>query len=244
LSIGVFIGAMRSFPKGSPVRHAATVGLLLMLFEGAIGALLVKQRLVAKDASEARAFVVALHLCNTFLLLGAQTLTVHFARGGQALVLRGHAGRVALLAAMFAVALTLGATGAVTALGDTLFPAASLSEGMLEDLSPGAHFLVRLRVWHPLFAVIGGALIVYVAQHLRASLATKGVARWALVLTCAYAAQLAVGALNLLLLAPAPIQLTHLVLADVVWMALVMLSAHALSAPARQAQLSLESAAS
>jgi heme a synthase len=245
LSIAVYIGARRGFPKGSSVRRAAGAGLFLMLFEGAIGALLVKQGLVAKDTSEARAFVVALHLCNTFLLLGAQTLTLHFARGGTPLDLRGRVARVAVLALLFSLALSLGASGAVTALGDTLFPPSSLSEGMRDDLSPTAHFLVRLRVWHPLLAVIGGALIVYLAQHLRASLGTKGVTRWANVLTVAYVAQLGVGALNLFLLAPVPIQLAHLVLADVVWMALVMMSAHALGAaePAA-AQLSFESAAS
>lgn len=245
LSIAVFVLAMRGFPRRSPVRRAAGVGLFLMLLEGAIGALLVKQGLVAKDTSEARAFVVGLHLCNTFLLLGAQTLTVHFARGGAPFALRGRGGRVALLALAFVVALSLGASGAVTALGDTLFPPASLADGLRDDLSPAAHFLVRLRVWHPLLAVIGGALIVYLAQHLRASLGMKGVGRWATVLTVAYVAQLAVGALNLFLLAPVPIQLTHLVLADVVWMALVMMSAHALAAAdAPATQPSFEIAAS
>ncbi|MET0344467.1 MAG: COX15/CtaA family protein [Polyangiales bacterium] len=244
LSIGVFVAARRGFERGSPVRKAAGAGLLLMLLEGAIGALLVKQGLVAKNTSEARAFVVALHLCNTFLLLGAQTLTVHFARGGAALDLRGRTGRALVVAALLGVALLLGASGAVTALGDTLFPSSSLRGGLAEDLAPGAHFLVRLRVLHPLLAVIGGAIIVYVAQQLRASTRSPAVRRWAQVLTIAYAAQLGVGALNLVLLAPMPIQLMHLALADVVWVALVLLGAHALAAPAERAQLSLESAAS
>ena len=230
LSIAVFFGARRAFPAGSPVRRAAAVGLLLMLLEGAIGALLVKRGLVAKNASQARAFVVGLHLCNTFLLLGAQVLTYHFARGGAPLSLRGRAGRASVLCGLFALALLLGATGAITALGDTLFPAASLREGFAQDLAPGAHFLVQLRVYHPAIAVLGGALLVYSAQSLRSSLDSPEVSRWAWLLTGVYVAQLAVGSLNLWLLAPAPIQITHLLLADLVWIALVMLGAHALAA--------------
>jgi heme a synthase len=242
LALGLFFAARRVYPAGSSVRAATLVGLVLMLLEGAIGALLVKQGLVAKDASEARAFVVGLHLCNTFLLLGAQTLTVHFASGGEPLCFAGRAGRAAVLSLALLLALALGATGAITALGDTLFPVESLRAGIARDLTPGAHFLERLRVWHPALAVAGGALLVYAVQVLRSSLATREVSRWASVLTVAYVLQLAVGSLNLLLLAPAPIQIAHLLLADVVWIALVLFCAHALAAPS--AQLSLESAAS
>jgi cytochrome c oxidase assembly protein subunit 15 len=242
LAIGLFIGARRGYPAGSPVRRAAAVGLVLMLVEGAIGALLVKRGLVAKNASEARAFVVGLHLCNTFLLLGAQVLTYHFARGGAALSLRGRGGLATVLFSLLGLALLLGATGAITGLGDTLFPAATLSEGFAQDMAPGAHFLVRLRVYHPAIAVLGGAFLVYFAQSLRSSLDSPEVSRWAWLLTSVYVAQLAVGSLNLYLLAPAPIQIAHLLLADLVWISLVMMGAHALAAPL--AQVSLESAAS
>lgn len=255
LSVFVFFYARRVFEPGAPVRKAASAGLVLMLLEGAIGALLVKAGLVAKNASEARAVVVGIHLCNTFLLLGAQVLTHHFASAGRALHVRGQAGRLALFGLLLSIALLLGASGAVTALGDTLFPADSLRQGIAQDLTPGAHFLVRLRVWHPLLAIVGGAVIVYFAQSLahampgprdaspsEASFSARALSRWAWLLTGVYIAQLAVGALNLVLLAPAPIQIAHLLLADLVWIALVMLTAHALAEP--QAQLSLESAAS
>lgn len=244
LAIVVFFAARRAFPAGSSVRKAASAGLALMLLEGAIGALLVKQGLVAKNASAARAFVVGLHLCNTFLLLGAQSLTLHFAHGGPPLALRGRGLRAALLATLLVLVLLLGASGAVTALGDTLFPANSLREGLAQDLEPAAHFLVRLRVWHPLLAVLSGAVIVYTAQQLRATLAVPAVARWAQVLTVAYVLQLAVGSLNLFLLAPAPIQIAHLLLADVLWIALVFMSAHALGAPREPVAASLSSATS
>jgi cytochrome c oxidase assembly protein subunit 15 len=238
LTVAVFVLARRLYARGSPVRRAALLSLILMLLEGAIGALLVKRGLVVKDASAERAFVVGLHLCNTFLLLAAQVLTLHFARGGAVPRWRARGAALALCAL---IALCLGATGAITGLGDTLFPAASLQEGFAQDLSPGAHFLVRLRIYHPALAVLGGALIVYIAQYLRGLSGSAGVARWAWALTGLYVLQLMVGALNLFLLAPAPIQLAHLFLADLVWLSLVMLGVYALE---EEPQPSLARAAS
>jgi heme A synthase len=252
LSIAVFVLSRRHYPSGHPVRRATAWALGLMLLEGAIGALLVKKGLVAKDTSEARAFVVGLHLCNTFLLLAAQTLTYEFSRTDVTARLRGHDmprlrgnGRAALLSALIlGLLLLLGASGAVTALGDTLFPASSLAAGVRDDFSAQAHFLVRLRVYHPLLAIAVGALVVYVAQQLRAAYATPAVARWALRVSVLYVLQVVLGSLNLLLLAPALIQLAHLLLADLTFIAVVELSLAALSTRPAPLQVSLESAAS
>jgi cytochrome c oxidase assembly protein subunit 15 len=269
LSVLVFVLARRHFERGAQVRRAAGWGLLLMLVEGAIGALLVKRGLVAQDASEARALVVALHLCNTFLLLGAQVATFQLSRAqpdaqlvdareqNLELRLRGKGLLPWLLLAALGLLLLLGASGAVTALGDTLFPAKSLGEGVARDFSQQAHFLVRLRVFHPLLALGVGALVVYLAQHTRAALGSESgsraaprasaqAARWASLVTWSFVAQVALGFANLLLLAPAPVQILHLLLADLTWIALVQLYLAVLSAGAGRAagQLSLESAAS
>jgi cytochrome c oxidase assembly protein subunit 15 len=242
LSIVVFVRARREFAPGTPVRRAALAGLWLMLLEGAVGAMLVKLGLVAKDSSPARALVVGLHLVNTFLLLAAQLLTVLFARGLPAPRWRGRGGLGAVLGLALACVLSLGATGAITALGDTLFPAESLAHGLAQDLSPQAHFLIRLRMWHPLLAVLCGAGVVYLAQHLKALHPGQGLERWALALTLLYLAQLAAGAANLLLLAPALLQITHLLLADLVWLALVGLSVEALATQEVAATSELERA--
>jgi cytochrome c oxidase assembly protein subunit 15 len=47
-----------------------------------------------------------------------------------------------------------------------------------------------------------------------------------------YALQLGAGVVNLVLLAPVPMQLVHLLLADAVWISLVRLGALALGTPA------------
>lgn len=230
LSIVVLVLAFRRYPARSPVRRAAFAGFVLMVIEGAIGALLVKKGLVGKDASEARAFVVGLHLCNTFLLLGAQALTLRFARDDRPFKWRDRRGMALMFFVLTALLLLLGASGAVTALGDTLFPAESLSHGMAQDFATDAHFLVRLRVIHPLLAIGTGALLVYFAQALRARLQTVEVSRWAWALTIIFVLQIVVGSLNLLLLAPTGIQILHLLLADLTWLILMFLAASALQA--------------
>ena len=62
--------------------------LALTVIEGLLGRHLVKARLVADDASAARAVWMSIHLCNTFLLLAACALTAFFASQGPA-ALRG-----------------------------------------------------------------------------------------------------------------------------------------------------------
>lgn len=221
LSIVVCVLAFRRFERGSPVRKAAAASLVLMIVEGAIGALLVKKGLVAQDASSARAFVVGLHLVNTFVLLGAQALTILLARKPSPLALRDQPWVALQLLLLAILILGLGGSGAVTALGDTLFPARSLSEGVARDFAADAHFLVRLRVWHPLLAVLTGAVLVWVAQQLRAASSSPRVAFWAWAITAIYLAQILVGIANLWWLAPAPIQLLHLFFADLTWLSLV-----------------------
>ncbi|HEX6239852.1 MAG TPA: COX15/CtaA family protein, partial [Polyangiales bacterium] len=137
LAIAVFWQSRRLLPARDPARRAAAWALALMLLEGAIGALLVKKGLVAKDTSAGRAWVVGLHLCNTFLLLAAQVATYQLGRAPQSLTLRGQGALALQLGLGLLGLLALGATGAVTALGDTLFPAETLAEGVADDLAAG-----------------------------------------------------------------------------------------------------------
>jgi cytochrome c oxidase assembly protein subunit 15 len=145
------------------------------------------------------------------------------------------------------VALTLlGVTGAIAALGDTLFPASSLAEGFQQDVSETAHVLLRLRVLHPLLAVGVGALVVALASFIARLRPAAEVKRGAAVLGILYAVQLGVGVINLVLLAPVWMQIIHLLLADLVWISLVRLAAAGLAEDAPRAELrpSSESTAS
>ncbi|MBS1818783.1 MAG: COX15/CtaA family protein [Acidobacteria bacterium] len=225
----LFFWARRAAPVGHPVRLGAVLSLGFMLSEAALGAGLVLFQLVAQDASAARAFAVGAHLLNTFLLLAALTLTVHWASGRPAVTLERipGLGRYGVGAAAL---LLVSVAGAITALGDTLFPSGTLAEGLQADLSSTSHFLIRLRTIHPVLAVMVGLyLATAVWQMARGSELARSHAR---AVTWFIVVQLIAGALNVVLLAPVWLQLVHLLLADAIWIAYVFLGAEVCAAPA------------
>src|SRR4029077_770352 len=79
LVAGLVIGAWRVFPPGSLVRRSAAAAGAFMILEALIGAGLVLLELVAGNTSLARAWWISGHLVNTFLLVGAMTLTAWWA---------------------------------------------------------------------------------------------------------------------------------------------------------------------
>lgn len=237
LVAGMLVWALRAYPKGAPVRRGAALAMVLMAMEALLGAGLVLFKLVAHDASAFRAFSMIAHLTNTFLLLAAITLTAWWASGGRPVRARGQGAVATLLALGFAGVLTIGATGAIAALGDTLFPAGSLAEGFRQDFAPTAHFLLRLRILHPVIALGVGIYLAVSAQVVARLRPHPETRRLAAALGVLFAAQFAAGLLNMVLMAPVWMQLTHLLLADLVWISLVLLAASACAvrsaAPAR-----------
>lgn len=215
--------ALRAFPRRHPARTGAVLSMVLMLTEAGVGAGLVLLELVAGNTSPWRAAWMAAHLTNTFLLLAAIALTAWWAGGGRAVRLRrqGVAGFLAI--APLVLALLVGMTGAITALGDTLFPKASVG------LSSGLHFLERLRIVHPILAVGTALFAIAAAARLRVLRPGRRTARWATAASMLLGIQIAVGALNVAMLAPVGMQIIHLLLADAVWLALVLLAASALA---------------
>lgn len=208
----------------TPVRGWAIGSMVFLLLEGFIGAVLVKKELVAGDASVSRAIVISLHLLNTLALVFC---TVAVAVKSEALPsLRGVWSRGAWLLGLFAVVLT-SMSGAITALGDTLFPTQpafgpELVAKIREDLSATQHFLVRLRLIHPVVASASAALLlVLLAKVQRASAAQQD--RWALTGLLLCAGQVVLGLLNIQLGAPGWMQITHLAMAQALWIVLVRL---------------------
>ncbi|MFQ5576263.1 MAG: COX15/CtaA family protein, partial [Anaerolineae bacterium] len=227
--IGLLVWAFRAHAGRHPARRGAVFSMVFMITEAAVGAGLVLFELVAYNTSLARAIVGAVHLLNTFLLLASLALTAWWASGGRPVQWRGGGGiRRALAIALLGV-LLLGMTGAITALGDTIFPSGSLAEGIAQDVSPASHFLVRLRVWHPVLAALVGLYTVVLAGFLSGGQAGSTARQLAQFLFIAVLAQLGAGVINLMLLAPVAMQLIHLLLADVVWIVLVLASAAILS---------------
>jgi heme a synthase len=231
LVVALVLWVRRDRPKGHPARAAAVGSLVFILAEAALGAGLVLFRLVAENESVARALFMAAHLANTFVLLAFLALTAHWCGEGAPLR-RETLAREGWLFGLGAVALVgVGKTGAVAALGDTLYPAQSILGGLAQDLSPTAHFLVRLRVAHPLVAVAGALVVAYLAGRVLQATDDPRARRAAWIVPALALAQVAAGVANVLLLAPVWMQLVHLLLADALWIAFVLLAARALALP-------------
>src|SRR5439155_3691326 len=163
-------------------------------------------------------------LSNTFALVAAVVLTGWFATPRTSASQPRHTLLLPLLAGL-AGTLLLGVSGAIAALGDTLFPVRSFAEGWQQDLSPTAHLFVRLRIWHPVLAVFVGGGLLAVTGALVIADRPPGARGPATVAAALVLAQLAAGLVNLALLAPVATQMLHLLLADLVWIALVRLAA-------------------
>ncbi|HEY3352875.1 MAG TPA: COX15/CtaA family protein [Polyangia bacterium] len=226
LAAALIAWAFKAAAKGHPVRRAAVGVGVLTVTEAVVGAGLVLLKLVGTDASMLRALSMAVHLTNTFLLVGALTLTAAWATWDARPRPRAHLGLGLLIVSGLEGVLVVGVSGAIAALGDTLFPAATLGAGLAQDFSATAHLLVRLRVLHPFIAVAVGLLLLVIANVMPAAARREGRLLLGLVLV-----QLGAGALSVALLAPVWLQLVHLLLADLVWIALVLAGNRALAAP-------------
>jgi len=209
----------RHAEKGQPARLGVVLAAIAIIGEALIGALIVLAEWVAEDTSVARAISVPIHLVNTLFLLAALTLTIFWLSGGRRLDFKANS-RVtkAALAGGLAIVL-IAASGAVTALADTLFPGAPLGS----DFSGEAHFLTRLRIIHPILAIGSAAIGWWLSGRPDSS---RGAAAKALPLLVGL--MVVSGAVNVLLGVPVWMQLVHLALADTLWIAYVLTSAQAL----------------
>lgn len=223
-TLAMWVASVRLFERGHATRTAAGWSLFFMTTEALVGAGLVLFRMVADNPATARAGWMSAHLINTFLLLAALTWLassawretgIRFPRDRQARLWFGGAAAVAVL---------VGVSGAVAALGDTLFPASSLVEGLRDDLSPTSHVFVRLRVWHPVIALLGSGYLIWLAVSLIQRKLGPPVPALASTLGGLLLIQVAVGLFNVALLAPIWLQLLHLFIADATWIALVLLA--------------------
>src|SRR5262245_38053500 len=168
LVVILLVWAFRAFTVKHPARYGAFLSLVFVITEALIGAGLVLFEYVAENKSMARALWMSAHLINTFVLVAALTWTAWSATSGERLRLREHRSINWLFILVLVATLSLGVSGAVTALGGTLFPVNSLAEGLKQDLSPTAHILIRLRFFHPFIAIFVSILLIALPRLTRA----------------------------------------------------------------------------
>ena len=223
--VAMAVWAYRSFRPG-PIWRGAIASLLLIVMEALLGAGLVLFRYTGADSSLGRAIYLSAHLVNTLVMLGAMTLTAWWASGHREL--DWSFSRKRWPVAAIASALVVGMSGVIAALSDTLYPQTSLSAAIAADFSAASPILLRLRIWHPAIAILAAILI--------ATAALRGKARHSRVIVGLVALQLAAGSVNLVLLAPVWMQIVHLLIGDLLWIALVLFAAESLERPVRRTQ--------
>jgi heme A synthase len=216
----LFFLAVWGWPKRHLVRKAAAASGVFIVIEALLGASLVLFGWVDDDVSGARMIVVPLHLVNTFMLLGSLAVTAWWGSGFAEPETEGKGRSIRWLWIGAIALLVVGGTGALNALADTIFPANSVADGIAAEFGPTAPLLLRLRIIHPVIAIAGGLLVGWIAADTarRGSRVTK---RFASAVSIIVLVQFFIGIANIFFLTPLALQVTHLMVADLLWLSFV-----------------------
>jgi cytochrome c oxidase assembly protein subunit 15 len=198
-------------------RRAIVASCVFLVTEAFLGAVLVLRGYVENNVSVGRVVMQSIHFTNTLLLLGALSLTACFLTELKSEPGLPHRDSKWLVWLTVTASILMGATGSLAALADTLFPSASVRAGLLEDFATNAPLLVRMRWVHPAATAIGFVCVILLAAKVRTNLSRT--VFWLLM------TQVVLGVADILLLAPAWMQVLHLLGADLYWIALVSLAA-------------------
>lgn len=227
LVIYLYAAGRKLAPKGTTLRKALFAVLVFMITEALLGAKLVLFGLVGNNDSFFRLFAMGLHQVNSLFLSGSVALVALFssdlpAKAMQAIKAAGQQRALPKWTVGFLVLFTLVAiTGAFASLSSTLFPSSSVLEGIAKDFAPDAHYLLRLRISHPILAtLIGGGLALFFwfkSQDEGNDVLRKSTLQASLIFVFA----VVFGYLTLFSLAPIWMKVSHLLIAHLVWIALL-----------------------
>lgn len=207
----------------------SVLSFVFILIEGGIGGGLVLTGNTAANWTPARPYWTAGHLINTFVLIAFLALTAWSASAPRELRNDISSRSTGLAAAGTIALLFVGVTGSMAALTTMLFPAGSLAEGLAMDFDPASHPLLRLRIFHPISAIVAAVGIWFISGRVRANSQNSDARWWANATSILVLIQVAFGAATLLTLGPIVMQLGHLLLADMVWIAFVLMFANHLN---------------
>ncbi len=209
--------ARKIFEKTDLARKAALWTLIFTITEALLGAKLVLFKLVTNNDTPLRAAVMGLHQVNSLLLTGA--ITIAYVATKKSLS-TGAAEKQKFwnknwtLAFLF---IGIAITGSWAALAATLFPSSSLLQGLMDDFAADSHYLIKLRGFHPLAAIIiGGSLSAFMWIQSQKS-STDFLKRSANQASVALIIGIAFGVSTLLALSPVWMKIAHLALAQIMW---------------------------
>jgi len=214
----------RATSKGDWARYSAVLATVFLANEALLGAALVLLGHLNRDQSAGRVFLLCLHFGNTLLLLATLALTAAWLQSGSSnFTLIQKRIRVSAVVVGLVAVMCIGMTGTMAALGDTLFPATSLRASLLQDFTSESPPLLHLRILHPLLALIAGSYVVWLVVKNSSRRICQSHTATALIILLL--AEVGIGLLNVVLLTPIWLQILHLLVADTIWIFLVLASA-------------------
>ncbi len=207
LVILLLLSAFIKFPKKHPVRKSSLCILFFTITEALIGAILVKFHLTGNNFSPLRVLTMNLHLINSLLLTCSLFLCWRFSFNK--VFSFSHRKYFPIFILIFFV---IAFFGSISALSATLFPSHSLIEGFLRDFHPDSNWLIRLRWLHPVLAILlGGGFAVYCHKFFK-NKKTGQKDKSLILFTACLGLALLSGILNLFLLSPVFLKLSHLLI--------------------------------
>jgi heme A synthase len=225
LLVAMLLFVILKFFDSHITRLLASLSFCFILLEAGIGALIVLFQWVADDASLGRSIIVPFHLINTFSLmfflvatswslLQQKSISFNYA------LINQRYWKNFLFGIVFFFFLSI--SGATTALADTLFSVGDLKSEFLMDISSRAHLLTRIRILHPLIAMLTLVWLIIYSQKIAIIYDILILRKLSLIIVVLFLFEFLVGVLNVILLTPLFLQIAHLLLAHLIWITLVL----------------------
>ena len=206
----------RNMSKGSIVRTTVNFLTFFVVFEAAIGAVIVLYEWVGLNSSLPRIVAVPIHLVNTFGLLACYAILYKVLLNNFKNIKQLWDIRFVFIAFLF---LLSGATGSITALADVLFPSASFYEGLMEDFDRTSELLTRLRILHPIVATGLSVALIIESRKIQKDYKIDVKFLQLLVIVA-----VTLGVLNVLSNIVLLLSIFHLAIADLLWITYIYVS--------------------
>ena len=223
--------AKKLYPAQHKARQMASLSLFFIIVESLLGAGLVIFRWVDTNLSLARAIVQPIHLTNTFLLMAVIGLTVWFAHKEREINWQANQNSIRWVIITLLGIVLVSSFGTIASLASTIFPSDSFLEGIQKDFSKDVHYLIRLRIWHPIFATLVGGYLYWMGRIFEERYEDVTLYQTHRVILLLFWVQFGMGALNAVWLAPLWLQLVHLTGAHLLWLGLITLGAMVVAQP-------------
>jgi heme A synthase len=206
----------RNMSKGTIIRTTVNFLTFFVIFEAAIGAVIVLYEWVGLNSSLPRIIAVPIHLVNTFGLLACYAVLYKVLLNNFKNIKQLWDRRFVFVAFLF---LLSGATGSITALADVLFPSASFYEGLMEDFDRTSELLTRLRILHPIVATGLSVALIIESRKIQKDYKIDVKFLQLLVIVA-----VTLGVLNVLSNIVLLLSIFHLAIADLLWITYIYVS--------------------